>query len=407
VRNGARIGAQRVGEGGVLQQSTGMQRHLGVAVLLAGALLQTPLVTPGTTIDDPLLQATPAPVVTESAAPSTIPVSTSAVTATAPPEASTSDAPAPDQGFLTGLDVAGFDIVLAAVAALATGLALVGLRERVRVPGPLLLGSDPRERPFPAPAQSLFLAHGTEAGPELLQHAAEYRFALRVDILVLPVLARPTHQGPSWIEWHDAADSWLWHESWLRASQGTLRAVEPDGLLLGDEAPVGPESAGGVWAVPPASSIAVLGVSEGVILSRPAAGSLGELRERWARRVMIWRAEAGGRPAAGVLVLHGLTHFPLALALPVAALLAAVPGEVLAVALGPLAVGFVSAALRWAALDDLDRATTVRFPAALGALLVITGPLHAVSVWLGTVSGLVGARPLRLSSGRRTDEAAA
>ncbi len=383
-------------------------RHAGI-VVFAVLWPLAPLVTPGAAVPDPLASAT-AVVPTE--APPATPVDTappaepdSAGTPDVTPEPAAVPEPAvvsppavPVSGTQSQIAVLAryspVEIVLLVVAALVTGLALVGVRERIRVPL-ATRASDPAERGFPSPALTLVLAPGTDSARGTFLRAADLRFAMRAEVLVLPVLARTPDTADAWAQWHDVADTWLWHESWLRASPAMPSAVHSDGLLLGrnTQAP-----SAGLWRIPESVTVGVVPVSEGIILSR-AAGSVSEVHRRWVDRVRIWRWESRTRPAAAILILHALVTFPLGLVVAAAALVLDVPGEVLAAALAPTAVGVLSAALRWAALDDLDRLTSLRVPPARGLVLLLTGPLHAAVVWAAawramlapTVSELRGA----------------
>ncbi|MGF1661623.1 MAG: hypothetical protein ACFCVG_03995 [Kineosporiaceae bacterium] len=299
------------------------------------------------------------------------------------------------------------DVVLVVVAAVAAALAAVALRERYRFgptdPG---VGVDPRERPFPSPPRALMTAPGTRVPEGAAARATLLRAERRASVLALPVLAHPVSGRPRWTELHDAVDSWLWHESWLRTIEPPPTTLPVDGLLIGTDLEV-PHGRGRTACVPAGEPLSVVGAAEGIILSRPAARSVGALLARAARDAGVVGAEARRRPQAGVLLAHGLVGLPgTALVLP-AAVLAGAPVTVLAAAALPAALGAVSAALRWSALVDLDRSTSLRFPAGAGLLLVLTGPAHAALVSVAAWRAVPAPRPLPLRPSAGLDEAAA
>jgi hypothetical protein len=181
------------------------------------------------------------------------------------------------------------------------------------------------------------------------------------------------------MELHDVVDAWAWHEYWLPTGRAAGAVLPADGLVLGDAVALPDGLSGGDLVAPvPEADPAVLPVSAGVILSRPAAADSGQLGRRLVREARALRAAAHQRAGAAVALAHSLTGPVSAVALPVAAVVGGAPVAVLAATLAPVGVGLVSTALRWAALDDADRATTLRLPVGRGWLLVVTGPAHAV-----------------------------
>lgn len=300
----------------------------------------------------------------------------------------------------------GIDLAVVAVAAVATALAVVALRERYRFgPTRLDFGIDPRERPFPSPPRALLTAPGTEVAEGTAARAAMLRAERRASVLVLPVLAHPSSR-PRWTEIHDAVDSWLWHESWLRSVEPSPTTLPVDGLLIGSDMTV-PTGRGRVTRLPAGEPLSVVGASEGVILSRPAARSARGLVARAARDAGVVAAEARRRPQAGVLLAHGLVGLPIAAIAPVVALADGAPPEILLASLLPAAVGLVSAALRWSALVDLDRSTSLHLPVWSGLALLGTAPAHAALVVAGAWGSLGLPRPLPLRPSIGMGEAAA
>jgi hypothetical protein len=301
----------------------------------------------------------------------------------------------------------GIELAAVVLAAVAAALAVVALRERHRF-GPVDpdAGLDPRERPFPSPPRALLTAPGTVVPEGASSRAAVLRAERRASVLVLPVLAHPSPGRPRWTELHDAVDSWLWHESWLRSVEPPPTTLPVDGLLIGGDLEV-PRGRGRVAQVPPGEPLSVVGTVEGVILSRPAARSMRALVARAARDARVVAAEARRRSPAGVLLAHELVGLPAAAVVPVVAVLSRAPVVVLLAAVLPAAVGVVSAALRWAALVDLDRSTSLRFGWGAGLLLTVSGPAHAALVSVGAWQSLGTPRPLPLRPSIGMGEAAA
>jgi hypothetical protein len=298
------------------------------------------------------------------------------------------------------------DVVVLVVSALAAGLALVALQERHRFrPTDPTVGDDVRERPYPSPARALLTAPGTEVAEGAAARAANLRAAARASVLVLPVLARPSAR-PRWTELQDAVDSWIWHESWLRTVQPQPTTLPVDGLVIGTDFVV-PRGRGRVVKIPEGEPLSVVPVSEGVILARPAARGTAGLVARAARDARVIAAEARRRPQSGVLLAHALVGFPLAVGLPIIAYATAAPVEVLWAACLPLATGILSTVLRWSALVDLDRSTTMRMPVGSGLRVVLTGPIHGLLMCAGGWRSLSGTDPIPLRRTVELGEAAA
>ncbi|MGF1647409.1 MAG: hypothetical protein ACFCVF_10905 [Kineosporiaceae bacterium] len=299
------------------------------------------------------------------------------------------------------------DVVVVVVAAVAAALAAVALRERHRFgPTDPASGVDPRGRPFPSPPRALLTAPGTRAPEGAAARATLLRAERRASVLVLPVLAHPVARRPRWTELHDAVDSWLWHESWLRSVEPPPTTLPVDGLLIGTDLEV-PRGRGRTASVPANEPLSVVGVAEGVILSRPAARTVRAFLARAARDAGVVAAEARRRPQAGIMLAHGLVGLPSTALAPAAAVLTGAPLTVLVAAALPTALGIVSAALRWSALVDLDRSTSLRFPGLAGVLLLVTGPAHAALTAVATWQAVPAPRPLPLRPGVGLDEAAA
>jgi hypothetical protein len=87
--------------------------------------------------------------------------------------------------------------------------------------------------------------------------------------------------------------------------------------------------------------------------------------------------------------------------------LSGAPLTVLVAAALPAALGVVSAVLRWSALVDMDRSTSLRFPGGAGLLLLVTGPAHAALTAVAAWRALPTAPPLPLRPSVGLDEAAA
>lgn len=274
------------------------------------------------------------------------------------------------------------DVVLLVVSAVVGALSIVALSERHRFASVVATAGDTRARPFPSRSRALLTAPGTVVAEGAAARAAALRASLRASVLVLPVLARAS-QRPGWCQLHDAADSWLWHESWLRSQQPAPRTLPVDGLVIGTDLVV-PQGRVALVRVPDAAPLSVVPAAEGVILSRPAARRLRDLVGRIARDARVVAVEARRRPQSGVLLTHGLVGFPVAVAAPVAAFALSSPPAVAWAALLPLAAGGVSTVLRWSALAHLDRSTTVHLPVWSGLLLALTGPLHAALTCVGS-----------------------
>jgi hypothetical protein len=307
--------------------------------------------------------------------------------------------------FLDGLRAV--DAAVVVVAAVAGALAAVALRERYRFgPTDTDAGVDPRERPFPSPPRALMAAPGTRVPEGSAARAALLRAERRASVLVLPVLARPVPRRPRWTELHDAVDSWLWHESWLRSVEPPPTTLPLDGLLIGADLEV-PHGRGRTARVPEGEALSVVGAAEGIILSRPAARSLRPLLARAARDAAVVAAEARRRPQAGVLLAHGLVGLPAGILALSVALVVGAPLPVLVAASLPAAMGAVSAALRWSALVDLDRSTSLRFPPGAGLVLLVTGPAHAALTSVAAWRALPAPAPLPLRPSVGLGEAAA
>jgi len=270
--------------------------------------------------------------------------------------------------------VPALDVALLVLSLVATVLALVSLHERLAPPRASRARTPPPAAGGWSPAPRLLAAEGTVRPADLQVPAVP-----RDGVAVLPVLARPERAPVGWMELHDVVDAWAWHEYWLPTGRAAGAVLPADGLVLGDAVALPDGLSGGDLVAPvPEADPAVLPVSAGVILSRPAAADSGQLGRRLVREARALRAAAHQRAGAAVALAHSLTGPVSAVALPVAAVVGGAPVAVLAATLAPVGVGLVSTALRWAALDDADRATTLRLPVGRGWLLVVTGPAHAV-----------------------------
>lgn len=264
--------------------------------------------------------------------------------------------------------------VLAVLTVIAVVLGVASLSERLAPPSS-------RRRPQ-APVWESSPAALLHTGPDtVLPSGARVPAVAATGLAVVPVLARPGAGAGTWTEVHDLVDTWAWHEYWLPTGRAAGAVLPADGLVLGDgvaldtdEVRWGP----GLVAPFPGSEPVVLPVSAGLILSRPAATSAAQLRPWLAREVRALRAASQQRTGAALAFVHTLTGPLWAVGLPVAAVVAGVGPWLLALTTAPLGVGVVTAALRWAAMDDADRSTTLRLPVRRGALLIATGPVHAL-----------------------------
>jgi hypothetical protein len=373
----------------------GMSR--AVALTGSGPEIGEPLVTASTPVPDLLVD-------TGEEEPGGVPRTGGPVTRSEPP-AARSDAPAgapatpspspepgedPDPAGAAG-STRTSHLVLAVLAVAAALLASASMLERLRPPGR-------RRRPDRAgrtPARGVLrVAPGTARPPEdRLPPVAED------GVVALPVLALPEEAQPSWTQLHDLVDAWTWHQSWLAAGRGARVVVPVDGLVIGrglDAEDPRIHDLGLVKPLPDGPS-RVAGVEEGIILSRPAACSVRDLTPRLRREVEALAAAARYRAWAAAARAHSLVGFPLAVLLPVVAVLLGSPIWVVALAVAPTAVGLVTALLRWAALDEVDRATTLRIPLPRGFLLVATGPIHAALRWVAAWAALRSPAPIPLA----------
>jgi hypothetical protein len=284
----------------------------------------------------------------------------------------TEQTPADDGG--RGLARLAGDVVVLVASIVATLLAVVGLFERTSPAG---------RRPAVAPRGTPLRPSQLRTGPTTALPASSPPLPpVPPDgVACLPVLAGPEGRRPGWVELHDAVDAWTWHEYWLLADRGAGVVLPADGLGLGSEVMVEDDALAwgpGLVAPFPGAAVHVHSVAERVILTRPAARGPRELRPWLVREARALRAAGPHRVGASAALTAALVGFPLAVLLPVLALLLQSPVVIVAASFAPLGVGVISSALRWAALDELDRATTVRVPLRLGVLLVLTGPLHAL-----------------------------
>jgi hypothetical protein len=295
--------------------------------------------------------------------------------------------------------------LVVAVAAIATALAFVALHERLAPPragGPFpagrsggaagLRGGAAGRAGGPAAPARVLTSPGTTrppagAVPEL---AAD-------GVAVLPVLARPSAAGAGWAALHDVVDTWAWHEYWLPTGRAAAAVLPVDGLVLGELVSLPGAPAGDLVAPVPGADPVVLPVSAGVILARPAAADTGDLAARLVLEARALRAAARLRTGAALAFVHFLTAPFSVLVLPAAALAVRAPVAVLVTSLVPGGVALVTAALRWAALDDADRATTLRLPVHRGWLLVVTGPGHAILRCRAAWAALRAAPPVPLA----------
>jgi hypothetical protein len=298
------------------------------------------------------------------------------------------------------------DAVLVALSAVAALLAAVSLHERLSPPRSRgLRDGPPTMSPTNGPTASRDTSPADRArlltGPATSSPAgAAVPAVAPAGVAVVPVLARPEEGGGNWTQMHDLVDTWAWHEYWLPTGRSGGAVLPADGLVLGDAVALDQEAVTwgpGLVAPFPGSDPVVLPVSAGLILSRPAAADPGELRPWLAREVRALRAAARQRATAGLAYAHSLTGPLWAVGLPVTAWLAGVGPWVAAVTFAPLGVGVVTAVLRWAAMADVDRSTTLRLPVRRGALLLATGPLHALMRTREAWSALAAPEPVAMS----------